>query len=75
MNKTALCIVGIILATFVIVSYWYIDYLKSIGYVKMDRFTVCVQTVMNEARLSNKPVDVEKAKDICVHVRDNEMRK
>ena len=34
-----------------------------------DRFTVCVQTVMSEARQSGKPVSANEAKDICVHTK------
>ena len=33
-----------------------------------DRFTVCMQTVMSEARQSGKPIDATEAKGICSSV-------
>lgn len=73
MNKTILASTAIIASTLIIISYLCISYLKSINTETrpMDRFTVCIQTVMSESRQGGRVIDAEKAKDICVHAKDN----
>ena len=74
MNKTVILATSIIASVFAIVSYWYIGYLRetkpasSLRTEIRDRFTVCIQTVMSEARQSGKPIEASEAKDICVQV-------
>ena len=83
MNKTVILATSIIASVFAIVSYWYIGTIKDkiaskerieiklgtrVESIPMDRFTVCMQTVMSEARQSGKPISASEAKDICAPV-------
>ena len=75
MNKTVIIVASIITSAFLLVSYWYIQYLNNRGFVKLDKFTTCIQTVMSESRQGGQIIDAEKAKDICVHAKDNKLDK
>lgn len=78
MNKTVVASIGIVTCGIVCACglYWYTNfkYLSLTGSSNdsktMDRFTQCIQVVMSESRQSDKPVDAEKAKDICIHAKD-----
>ena len=80
MNKTVITVTSIITFGFLLISHWLIQSRERVEGIKSqeriqletetrDRFTVCVQTVMSEARQSGKPVSANEAKDICVHTK------
>lgn len=67
MNKTivaSVCAVTLGL-TAVAGMYLYYTYASKTLYKTRDRLTVCMQMVMSESRESGKPVEIDKAKEIC----------
>ena len=80
MNKTIVTCCAITCLTFLTAYSFTINIYKQIalrtetknstqrGNETRDRFTVCMQTVMSEARQSGKPIDATEAKGICSSV-------
>ena len=72
MNKTIITSIAIICASIIYISCYVINSNERIRITlkteTRDRFTVCMQTVMSEARQGGKPIDATEAKGICSSV-------